>query len=292
MKPQSIDSNLLSSLKSKISKVRSSFTSKTSNMAIYTGKTAVVIGGTQGIGLATAQQLVDQGAKVVVTGRSASSIEATGKQLGSAALVVKSDITATSNESYSELEANIESHLGAKVDLLFINAGYALLEPFTAVTEESFDTTFTTNVRGAFFVAKRLTPRIRAGGAIVFTTSVSNQSGFPGMAVYSATKAAVKSFVQTLAAELAAGADGAPGVRVNAVSPGFVKTPTMGVVGVSAEEVVAFEKLGIDSTPMGRIAQPEEVAKAVVFMGFEATFTTGSELLVDGGLSRLQKGGH
>ncbi|KAK2764277.1 putative secondary metabolism biosynthetic enzyme [Arachnomyces sp. PD_36] len=256
-------------------------------MAIYTGKTAVVIGGTQGIGLSTAQLLVDQGAKVVVTGRSPSSIESTEKQLGSAALVVKSDITSTTNEAFLDLESGISSHLGAGIDLLFVNAGYALLQPFLDVTEESFDTAFNTNVRGAFFTAKRLVPLVRPGGAIVFTTSVSNQSGFPGMAVYSATKAAVKSLVQTLAAELAG-----KQVRVNAVSPGFVKTPTMGVAGVSADEVAAFEKIGIDSTPMGRVALPEEVAKAVVFMGIEATFSTGTELLVDGGLSQLQKGDH
>lgn len=256
-------------------------------MAIYAGKTAVIIGGTQGIGLATAQLLVNQGAKVVVTGRSASSIEATGQQLGSAALVVKSDLTYTTDESYSGLESSISSHLGAEVDLVFVNAGYALLQPFTDVTEESFDTAFTTNVRGAFFVAKRLAPRVRTGGAIVFTTSVSNQSGFPGMAVYSASKAAVRSLVQTLAAELAT-----KSVRVNAVSPGFVKTPSMGVTGVSPDDVAAFEKLGADSAPMGRVGLPEEIAKAVVFMGFEATFSTGTELLVDGGLSQLQKGEH
>lgn len=256
-------------------------------MATYTGKTAVVIGGTQGIGLATAQLLVNQGAKVVVTGRSPSSIDATGRQLGSAALVVKSDLTSTADESYSALESSISNHLGAEVDFLFVNAGYSILQPFAAVTEESFDTTFTTNVRGAFFVAKRLTPRIRAGGSIAFTTSVSNQSGFPGMATYSASKAAVKSLVQTLAAELVT-----KSVRVNAVSPGFVKTPTMGVMGASADEVAAFEKIGIESTPMGRVGLPEEIAKAVVFMGFEATFSTGTELLVDGGLSQLQKGDH
>jgi NAD(P)-dependent dehydrogenase (short-subunit alcohol dehydrogenase family) len=256
-------------------------------MAIYTGKTAVIIGGTYGIGLATAQLLIDQGAKVIVTGRSASSTESAEKQLGSGALAVKSDLTSTSEESYSVLESSISSHLGSSIDLLFINAGYAILQPFTEVTGESFDTAFNTNVRGAFFVAQRLAPRIRAGGAIVFTTSVSNQSGFPGMAIYSATKAAVRSLIQTLAAELAP-----KQVRVNAVSPGFVKTPTMGVSGVSKDELVAFEKSGIDETPLKRIGLPEEIAKAVVFMGFEATFTTGTELLADGGLTQLQKVEH
>ncbi|KMU77907.1 3-oxoacyl reductase 1 [Coccidioides immitis RMSCC 3703] len=152
------------------------------------------------------------------------------------------------------------------------------------MTEDLFDRHFNTNTRGPIFLAKRMIPHMRPGGAIVFTTSVSVDQGHPGMAVYSASKAAIYSFVQTLAAELARGKDGKEGIRVNCVSPGFVDTPTLGVVDAPKEAVAAFADLGRQSTPLARIARPEEVAKAVAFLGFDATFTTGTEFLMDGGV--------
>jgi NAD(P)-dependent dehydrogenase (short-subunit alcohol dehydrogenase family) len=249
----------------------------------YTNKTAIIVGGSHGIGLSTAQLLLDQGAKVLVTGRSPDPIRSAQAQLGHDAKVVACDITSVSAISALFDTASSFFGTGRTIDLLFINAGYAALEPFADVSEASFRRTFDTNVFGAFFTAQKLAPMVRLGGAIVFTTSVANQMGIPGMSVYAASKAAVHSFVQTLAAELV-GAQ----VRVNAVSPGFVKTPTMGVVGASKEELVEFEGQGAKGTPMGRIADPAEVAKAVVFLGFEATFTTGEQVVVDGGLTTLR----
>lgn len=248
----------------------------------YSNKHVVIIGGTHGIGLSTAELLIQAGAKVILTGRSAAPIQSAKQKLGDSAVVLQADIQTTA--SISQLDREIEQHLGGeKIDLLFINAGYAALEPIASITEESFDRTFNTNVKGAFFVAQALSPRVLDGGAIVFTTSVANKVGIPGMAAYSASKAAVQSFVQTFAAELATRQ-----IRVTAVSPGFVKTPTMGVVDAPKESLESFEKAGIDSTPLKRIAQPEEVARAVLFLGFEATFTTGTELVVDGGLATLK----
>ncbi|RHZ60708.1 putative short chain dehydrogenase [Aspergillus thermomutatus] len=249
----------------------------------HADKTALIIGGSHGIGLSTAQLLLDQGAKVLVTGRSPDPIRSAQAQLGPAAKVIACDIT--SPPAIGTLFQTAESLFGTgrTIDLLFLNAGYAALEPFQDVSEASFRRTFDTNVFGTFFVAQKLAPVMKPGGAIVFTTSVANQMGIPGMGVYSASKAAVHSFVQTLAAELVG-----LRVRVNAVSPGFVRTPTMGVVGASKEELVEFEGLGVQSTPMGRIAEPAEVAKAVVFLGFEATFTTGEQVVVDGGLATLR----
>jgi NAD(P)-dependent dehydrogenase (short-subunit alcohol dehydrogenase family) len=163
---------------------------------------------------------------------------------------------------------------------VLVNAGYSKLEPFDRVTEASYDRQFAVNAKGAFFTVQRLGPLVRDGGAFVFTTSVANKTGNPGMSVYSGAKAALWSFAQTFAAELLP-----RGIRVNAVSPGFIKTPTMGV-DASDEERATFEQAGNALTPMGRNGSPEEVARAALFLAFDATFTTGVELPVDGGIAQ------
>ncbi|PGH08077.1 hypothetical protein AJ79_06077 [Helicocarpus griseus UAMH5409] len=267
-------------------------------MPIYTNKTALVIGGTHGIGLATTKLLLAQGATVLLTGRRPEPIAEAKAELasitnGSNATVIQFDVT-TVPASLPDLQSSVRAHLGSgkSIDLLFINVGFALLEPVSTVTEETYDRIFNTNTRGPFFLAQKFVSIVKPGGSIVFTTSTSIATGLPGMSVYSASKAAIYSFVQTLAAELADSArkNGEEVVRVNAVSPGFVDTPTMGTAGVSKEEREAFIQIGVKMTPMGRIAGAEEVAKAVVFMGFEATFSTGEEILVDGGFRFLKEG--
>lgn len=205
----------------------------------YANKTALIIGGSHGIGLATAQLLHSHGAKVLVTGRSPDPIRSAQAQLGPAAKVLPCDITSVASIDALVKTASSFFGNGRTIDLLFINAGYAALEPFADVSEASFRRTVDTNVFGAYFAAQKLAPMVAPGGAIVFATSVANQMGIPGMSVYSASKAAVHSLVQTLAAELVG-----VQVRVNAVSPGFVRTPTMGVVGASREELVEFERQG------------------------------------------------
>lgn len=246
----------------------------------YTGKNVLIIGGTHGIGLSTAQLLIQDGATVILTGRNTT--KAT-ELLGSTAHVLPLDLQDLSE--ITSLPSKIQSHLGsdAKIDLLFLNAGFAALEPLATVTEESFDRTFNTNVKGTFFAAQTLAPLVHDGGAIVFTTSIANKLGIPGMGAYAASKAAVQSLVQTFAAELAGRR-----VRVNAVSPGYVKTPTMGVVGASGQELEEFEEHGKQTTPLGRVGEAEEVARTVRFLGFEGTFVTGTEVVVDGGLGFLR----
>jgi NAD(P)-dependent dehydrogenase (short-subunit alcohol dehydrogenase family) len=155
------------------------------------------------------------------------------------------------------------------------------LEPVASVTEASFDRVFDVNTKGAFFTLQRLTPLVRDGGAIVMTTSVADGSGTPGMSVYAASKAALRSFASSLAAELLP-----RGIRVNAVSPGFIDTPTMGAAGLSDEQRALFRHLGDDITPMKRHGTAAEVARAVLFLAFDATFTTGTVLPVDGGLGQ------
>ncbi len=243
-------------------------------MADLRGRRAVVTGGSTGIGLATAQALVDRGAEVLVTGRDERTLAAAGRALGPRARVLRSDAAVAAD--LDELAA-----AAGPLDLVFANAGIATLTPFAVETPEAFDRTFAVNARGAFFTAQRLAPLVRDGGAIVFTTSIANVTGTPGMAAYSGSKAAVRSFARVLAAELLPRR-----IRVNAVSPGFIETPTGGVAGLGEAERAEFARIGDEVTPLGRHGTPQEVARAVLFLAFEATFTTGAELTVDGGLAQ------
>jgi NAD(P)-dependent dehydrogenase (short-subunit alcohol dehydrogenase family) len=230
------------------------------------------------MGLAVARALIEGGAEVLITGLSEQNLAGARRQLGSRAHVVGSDITSMAD--ITVLGAEVGQKLG-EIDVLHVNAGVSELEPFDRVTEASWDRQFEVNTRGAFFTVQRLIPLIRNGGAIVFTSSIADESGTSGMAVYSASKAALRSLAKVLAAELLP-----RGIRVNVVSPGFIDTPTMGVAGASAAERAAFMKIGDDVTPMKRHGTPDEVARAVLFLAFDATFTTGVRLAVDGGLGQ------
>jgi NAD(P)-dependent dehydrogenase (short-subunit alcohol dehydrogenase family) len=243
----------------------------------YATKNAVILGGTHGIGLATAAALARGGAEVVVTGRGGAAPGALA-ELGGRVHAVRSDVTSPAD--LAALARTVEQRLG-RIDLLHVNVGVAELEPYDAVTEASFDRQFAVNTRGAFFAVQRLAPLVADGGAIVFTSSVADEGGSPGMIVYSATKAALVSMVSGFAAELLPRR-----IRVNAVSPGFIDTPTMGAAGLTAAQRRDFQTLGDAITPMGRHGTADEVARAVLFLAFDATFTTGSKLAVDGGLGQ------
>jgi NAD(P)-dependent dehydrogenase (short-subunit alcohol dehydrogenase family) len=244
----------------------------------YAGKKAVITGGTIGIGLATAKALLEGGAEVLLTGRNEQHLEAARLKLGPQAHVVHSD---TANlADIDRLRSLIEERF-SQVDFVFINAGMGRFESFDRVTGATYDRVFNVNTRGAFFTAQRLAPLVREGGSFVFTASVADGRGTPGMSVYAGSKAALRAFAQVLAAELLPRR-----IRVNVISPGFIKTSTMGAVGLSEEQIAAFEKLGDEITPMKRHGTVEEVAQAVLFLAFDATFTTGSTLFVDGGLAQ------
>ncbi|AUX46967.1 short-chain dehydrogenase [Sorangium cellulosum] len=244
----------------------------------YAGKKVVVTGGPHGMGLATVKALLDGGAEVLLTGQNEANLEAARRELGPEAHVVRSDTSSLSD--IDALGAIVRDRLGA-IDLLFVNAGFASLGPFDLVTEASFDKTFDINTNGAFFTVHRLSPLIRDGGSIVVTTSAASDGGTAGMSAYSGSKAALRAFTRAFAAELLPRR-----IRVNAVSPGFIKTPTMGIAGASEKLLASLGKEGNDVTPMKRIGSPDEVARAVLFLAFEATFTTGAELPVDGGLGQ------
>lgn len=241
-------------------------------------KNAVVVGGSHGIGLATARALIARGARIVVTGTDPGAIAEASHELGPRARVVRSDVTSLA--AIEALAAEVREHLG-RLDLLFVNAGVAELGAFADVTEASFDRQFAVNTKGAFFTLQALASLVRDGGAIVVTSSVADTGGTPGMAVYSGSKAAVVSFAQVLAAELAPRR-----VRVNVISPGFVATKTMGTKGLDDAARERFSALGDAITPLGRHGTEEEIARAVMFLAFEATFTTGAKLALDGGLGQ------
>lgn len=245
----------------------------------YAGKKAVVTGGTHGMGQAVVKALLDGGAEVVLTGRDERNIETARTGLASRpAHVVRSD--ATSMADIDALGAFVEEKLG-RVDLLFVNVGIARMEPFEQVTEASYDESFATNTKGAFFTTQRLAPLIRDGGSIVFTTSIADEGGAPAMTVYSGAKAAVRAFAKGIASELLP-----RGIRVNTLSPGFIDTPSMGITGVSDQDREGFMAAGDAATPMKRHGTVDEIAAAVLFLAFDATFTTGARLTVDGGLGQ------
>lgn len=244
----------------------------------YVGKKAVVTGGTHGMGLATVKALLAGGAEVLLTGRNEQNLEAARRELGPQVHVVRSDTASIAD--IDALGALVEEKLG-QIDFVFINAGVSELAPFAQVTEASYDRQFDVNTKGAFFTAQRLASLIRDGGSIVFTT-VTNGPANPNLSVYSGSKAALRAFAQVFAAELLP-----RGIRVNTVGPGFIDTPTMGVAGLSEEERAALKKLGDEITPMKRHGTVEEVARAALFLAFDATFTTGVELPVDGGLAQV-----
>jgi len=248
-------------------------------MQRYEAKRAVIIGGTSGMGLATAKMLLEGGARLLVTGRSQAGLESAQKELGNGAVVVSSD--ARSLAEIDVLASRVKAEFDT-FDLLFVNAGFSLRAPLESTTETIYDEMFNLNAKGPFFAVQKLAPLINRGGAVVLTTSVSNVKGTPGSAAYGAAKAALRSFARTLAAELLPRE-----IRVNAVTPGPIDTPIFGKAAPSGDIAVRVTKQLGDINPMKRLGRPEEIAKAVLFLAFDATFTTGAELPVDGGWSQL-----
>jgi NAD(P)-dependent dehydrogenase (short-subunit alcohol dehydrogenase family) len=248
-------------------------------MERYAGKKAVIIGGTSGIGLATAKMLVHGGARVLVTGRSQAGLESTQKELGKGGVAISSD--AQSLTDIDTLASRVKAEFET-FDLLFVNAGLGLFAPIENTSEAMYDEVFGVNAKGPFFAVKKFAPLINQGGAVVLTTAISNVKGMPMLAAAGATKAALRSFARGFAAELLP-----RGIRVNAVSPGPIDTPSW--VKSFPDKDMAAQLTGqmSEANPMKRLGTSEEVAKAVLFLAFDATFTTGAELPVDGGLSQL-----
>lgn len=244
------------------------------------GRIAVVTGGNSGIGLATAKLLRQEGAKVAISGRDQPTLTAAVKEIGGDTLAIRAD--ATSIKDMEAFFAKVVERLG-KIDVLFANAGVAKFAPIGDSPESLYDEVFDINVKGVFFTIQKALPHLNDGASIVLNTTFFNQAGTPGTSVYSASKAAVRSFARTAAAELVG-----RGIRVNAVSPGPIATPIYGRLGLPKEAVEAMAQGILSTVPMKRFGQPEEIASTVLFLASsDSSYITGVEINVDGGVGQV-----
>ncbi|WP_435130715.1 SDR family oxidoreductase [Actinacidiphila sp. bgisy144] len=247
-------------------------------MGKYTGKNVVITGGSTGLGLATARLFVDGGARVLITGRGRDALDAARAQLGDRAVAVRGD--ASCLPDLEALADRVKAELGS-VDALFANAGINGFAPFEATGEELYDQLMTVNAKGPYFTVQKLAPLLAEGSGVVLTTSVVNVLGMPTLSAYAASKAALRSMTRSLARELLPRK-----VRVNAVSPGPIDSGILEKsMPVEAAEQTRAQMAA--QLPMLRVGTPDEVARAVAFLAFDATFTTGAEFPVDGGGSQL-----
>jgi NAD(P)-dependent dehydrogenase (short-subunit alcohol dehydrogenase family) len=244
------------------------------------GKIALVTGGTSGIGLATAKRFLAEGAQVIITGRRKEVLDKAVTELGGQISGIQADSAKLGD--LDRLFEEIKKKHG-RLDIVFANAGGGEFATIDQATEEHFDKTFDSNVKGVFFTVQKAVPLMRQGGAIVLNASIVSAKGIPAFGVYSATKAAVRSFARTWTNELKDRK-----IRVNVVSPGPINTP--GVDGLAADPEQARQlKAGFASqVPLGRIGEPDEIAKAVVFLvSDDSSFVAGIELFVDGGMIQV-----
>jgi NAD(P)-dependent dehydrogenase (short-subunit alcohol dehydrogenase family) len=240
------------------------------------GKTAVVTGGSSGIGLETARQFLAQGARVMITGLDGDRLAAAVRELGEDAVGFVSD--ARSSSDLDRLAAQVRAEFG-ELDVLFANAGIGRFAPLDQVDEAFFDDQFDTNVRGLFFTVQKLAPLLRDGASVILNASAVNAKGVAGGHVYFASKAAVRSLARSLAAELAPRR-----IRVNALSPGLVPTNFQSKMGLPQEALDGFAGYIAGTAPLGRVGRTDEIAPAAVFLASdEASYITATDLLVDGG---------
>jgi NAD(P)-dependent dehydrogenase (short-subunit alcohol dehydrogenase family) len=244
------------------------------------GKIAVITGGNSGIGLATAKRFVDEGAFVFITGRRERELEKARAAIGRNISTVQGDIS--SLEDLDRMFAQIRAEKGV-VDILVANAAFSESAALADATPAHFDKTFGTNARGTFFTIQKALPLMTRGGSVVMVTSGLHLKAHPMYGVYAATKAALRSFARTLAAELMDRR-----IRVNTMSPGVIETPMIDQQFETQEQAAQGRAMFVQITPLGRIGRPEEAAAAILFLASdESSFTTGFDLVADGGITQL-----
>lgn len=249
-------------------------------MSKLEGKIAVITGGNSGIGLATAQRFVSEGAYVFVTGRRQSELDAAVKQIGKNVTGVQGDVSKRAD--LDRLYATVK-HQKGRIDILFANAGTGGFAPLGAITEEYFDKTFNTNVKGLLFTVQKALPLLKDGSSIILNASIASSIGYPALSIYSASKAAVRSFARTFTTDLKDRK-----IRVNAISPGVIPSPAFRASGLTEEQVKQFVDSAVGKIPLGRPGALDEVAKVVSFLASdESSYVTGIELFVDGGMIQV-----
>ncbi|HTP61737.1 MAG TPA: SDR family oxidoreductase [Burkholderiales bacterium] len=244
------------------------------------GKVALVTGGTSGIGLATAKQFAKEGAYVFITGRRDAELAAATKEIGGNVTGVQGDVGKPGD--LDRLFAQIERERG-KLDIVFANAGVAQYAPFGRITEEHYDAIFNINVKGLLFTVQKALRLLPDGASIILCASIVASKGLTANSVYSATKAAVRSFARTWTTDLKERR-----IRVNAISPGPIDTPGLNDLAASTGAGEQRLKMVAGSVPLGRLGKPHEIAKAVVFLASDdSSYITGTELFVDGGMAQV-----
>ncbi|NEQ24178.1 MAG: SDR family oxidoreductase [Microcoleus sp. SIO2G3] len=245
-------------------------------MARLNSKTAAITGGTTGIGFQTAKQFVAEGAVVIITGQDEERLQIAARELGSSVIPVRADVRSLAD--LNTLAARVKAEFGS-LDILFANAGVGSFAPLEAIDEAFYNNQFDINVKGVFFTVQKLAELLNEGASVILNASAVNEKGAAMGSVYFATKAAVRSFARTLAAELASRK-----IRVNAVSPGFVLTNFQDKMGLPQEALDSFGEYVKQTAPLGRFGTPEEIAQAVVFLASnESSYMTAVDLVVDGG---------
>ncbi len=244
------------------------------------GKIAVITGGNSGIGLATAKRFVSDGAYVFITGRRQNELDAAVSEIGKNVTGIQGNVSNLAD--LDRLYTTVKDQKG-HLDILFANAGIGEFVPLGEISEAHFDKIFGINVKGVLFSVQKALPLFQDGGSIILNASVNASKGIEASSVYSATKAAVRSFARTWTVDLKHRK-----IRVNAISPGPIDTPIFNGLNQSKEEIEQLKKSLITSVPMGRMGSPDEIAKVVSFLASdESSFVTGIELFVDGGMAQI-----
>jgi len=244
------------------------------------GKIAVVTGGSTGIGLATAKRFVDEGAYVYITGRRQAELDAAVKTIGSNVTGVQGDVAKL--EDLDRLYDTVKREKG-KVDIVFANAGGGEFAPLGQISEEHFDKTFNINVKGLVFTVQKALPLLSEGSSVILNASIVSIKGMAAFSVYSATKAAVRSFARSWTVDLKD-----QKIRVNVVSPGPIETPALDGLAADEEQKQQIKTSLAEQVPMGRLGDPDEIAKAVSFLASdESSYVSGIELFVDGGMAQI-----